>query len=92
MFVYEPSLLAIGELTTIVTSSISATIGVMCFAAGLQGWLAREARAWERVALIVAAVLLIKPGYYSDAIGLLLLALVYGVQRLTPTATSPARP
>jgi TRAP transporter 4TM/12TM fusion protein len=92
MFVYEPSLLAIGDLATIVTSSISATIGVMCFAAGLQGWLAREARAWERVALIAAAVLLIKPGYYSDAVGLLLLALVYAVQRLTPTETSPARP
>jgi TRAP-type uncharacterized transport system fused permease subunit len=91
MFVYEPSLLAIGDWTTIVTSSVSASIGVMCFAAGLQGWLVREARAWERVALVVAAVLLIKPGYYTDLAGLVILGTIYTVQRLTPTATSPAR-
>jgi TRAP-type uncharacterized transport system fused permease subunit len=88
MFVYEPSLLAIGDWTTILTSSLSATIGIMCFAAGLQGWLRREATAWERVALVAAALLLIKPGYYSDAAGLLILAVVYGVQRFGPTAPS----
>ncbi|HET9652554.1 MAG TPA: TRAP transporter permease [Usitatibacter sp.] len=91
MFVYEPSLLAIGDWVTILTSSISATIGVMCFAAGLQGWLAGEARAWERLALIAAAVLLIKPGYYSDAAGLVLLAIVYAVQRRRITEAAPAR-
>jgi TRAP transporter 4TM/12TM fusion protein len=88
MFVYEPSLLAIGDWTTILTSSLSATIGIMCFAAGLQGWLRREATAWERVALVAAALLLIKPGYYSDIAGLAILAVVYGVQRFVSTATS----
>ena len=92
MFVYEPSLLAIGDPVTIATSSISACIGVMCFAAGLQGWLHREAKAWERVALVAAAFLLIKPGYYSDVMGLALLGFVYAVQRMKkPMETSPAR-
>jgi TRAP transporter 4TM/12TM fusion protein len=91
MFVYEPSLLAIGDWFTITTSSLSACVGVMCFAAGLQGWLIREARAWERAALLVAAVLLIKPGYYTDAAGLVLLGIVFAVQRLRPTEPSPAR-
>jgi TRAP transporter 4TM/12TM fusion protein len=81
MFVYEPSLLMIGDPFTIVTSSVSATIGVMCFAAGLQGYLLREARPWERAVLIVAAILLIKPGYASDAVGLVLLAAVVAAQR-----------
>ncbi|HSN19608.1 MAG TPA: TRAP transporter permease, partial [Usitatibacter sp.] len=70
MFVYEPSLLMMGDPITILTSSVSACIGVMSFAAGLQGYLLREARPWERVALIVAAILLIKPGYASDLVGL----------------------
>ncbi len=81
MFVYEPSLLMIGDWFTIVTSSVSASIGVVCFAAALQGYLLREARPWERIALFVAALLLIKPGLITDAIGLVLLAGVFVSQR-----------
>jgi TRAP transporter 4TM/12TM fusion protein len=81
MFVYEPALLTIGDWPTIVTSSISAMIGVMCFAAALQGWLLREARMWERVALFAAALLLIKPGLITDAMGLVLLAVVFVAQK-----------
>ena len=56
-------------------------IGVICLAAGLHGYLLREARWWERIALLVAALLLIKPGYITDAIGLALLAVVLVAQR-----------
>jgi TRAP-type uncharacterized transport system fused permease subunit len=89
MFVYEPSLLMMGDWFTILTSSISASIGVMCFAAGLQGYLLREARPWERVLLVVAAVLLIKPGYMSDLAGLALLAVV-GFSQKAQKAALPA--
>jgi TRAP transporter 4TM/12TM fusion protein len=82
MFIYEPSLLMIGDPVTIVTSCIASVIGVMCFAAGLQGYLLRDARAWERLVLIVAAILLIKPGYVSDIAGLVLLGLVAFVQKV----------
>ena len=83
MFVYEPSLMLIGDWFTSLTSSVSAVVGVMCLAAGLQGYLLREARWWERALLLTAAILLIKPGYTSDAIGLALLALVLIVQKLS---------
>jgi TRAP transporter 4TM/12TM fusion protein len=81
MFVYEPSLLLIGDWFTSLTSFASASIGVMCFAAALQGYLWREAPLWERVFLLAAAVLLIKPGYITDAVGLALLAVVVVSQR-----------
>jgi len=91
MFIYEPSLLMIGDPITIATSSLSACIGVMCFAAGLQGYLLREARTWERVVLLIAAILLIKPGYVSDAIGLALLIAVGFAQKVQkPTLAVPA--
>jgi TRAP-type uncharacterized transport system fused permease subunit len=64
-----------------VTSTASAIVGVMCLAAGLQGYLLRVAKPWERVVLVIAALLLIKPGYISDAIGIVLLALVFVAQR-----------
>ena len=84
MFIYEPSLMLIGDWFESLTSSASAVIGVMCLAAGLQGYLLREARWWERGVLVIAALLLIKPGYVSDAIGLVLLALVVASQKLAP--------
>jgi TRAP-type uncharacterized transport system fused permease subunit len=74
----------IGDPVTIVTSCIACTIGVMCFAAGLQGYLVREARTWERALLVIAAILLIKPGYVSDIVGLLLLGIVAFVQKSQP--------
>jgi len=90
MFVYEPSLLLIGDWFTSLTSFVSACLGVMCFAAALQGFLAgRDATAWERALLLVAAVLLIKPGYVSDAIGLGLLAVVYLSNRLAVAGRRP---
>jgi TRAP-type uncharacterized transport system fused permease subunit len=87
MFVYEPSLLMIGDWYTSLTSFISAAIGVMCFAAALQGYFfGGNARAWQRVALLVAAVLLIKPGYITDAIGVAILVTVFVSNRLARSA------
>jgi TRAP-type uncharacterized transport system fused permease subunit len=53
---------------------ISAIIGVICLAAGLMGYLRSPCSWWERCLLVIAALLLIKPGYVSDAIGLAVLA------------------
>ena len=76
MFVYEPSLLTIGSWTTIATSSVSAVIGAMALAAGMMGYLRRPCVWWERVLLVTAAILLIKPGLVTDAIGLACLGAV----------------
>ena len=88
MFVYEPSLLMIGDWATIATSSVSAIVGSMCLAAGLMGYLRAPCAWWERVLLLVAAILLIKPGLATDAVGLVCLAIVLVSQEL---ATRRAR-
>jgi TRAP-type uncharacterized transport system fused permease subunit len=90
MFVYEPSLLTIGDWDKIVTSCISAIVGVVCLAGSLQGQLLREARMWERIALFAAALLLIKPGLITDSIGLGLLVVVLLVQNLRREDRNPA--
>ncbi|MBS1217604.1 MAG: transporter fused permease subunit [Proteobacteria bacterium] len=76
MFIFEPSLLMIGEWHEILHSFVTATIGTICLAAGLFGYLFRIARPWERVLLVIAAVLLIKPGLVTDLIGAAALAVV----------------
>jgi TRAP-type uncharacterized transport system fused permease subunit len=82
MFIYEPSLLMIGDWQTIVSSFVTASIGTILLAAGLFGYLLRPTLWWERVLLIAAAFLLIKPGWITDLIGLVLLALVLASQYL----------
>ena len=89
MFVFEPSLLMIGDWTVILHSFATATIGTICLAAGLFGYLFREARIWERVALVAAAVLLIKPGLITDLIGAALLLVVVACQLLAGRAKVP---
>jgi TRAP transporter 4TM/12TM fusion protein len=89
MFVFEPSLLMIGAWHDVLHSFITATIGTICLAAGLFGYFLRETRTWERVLLIVAALLLIKPGIVSDLIGAALLVIVIATQLIA--AKVPAK-
>jgi TRAP transporter 4TM/12TM fusion protein len=87
MFVYEPLLLLIvndwsREWAFVVWSVITASVGVVCLAASLFGWLFTFALTWHRVLLFIAALCLIKPGLITDAIGLALLAVVSAAQLL----------
>jgi TRAP transporter 4TM/12TM fusion protein len=82
MFVYGPSLVFVGSWEEILTTLLSASIGVVGLAGGLHGWFLTSARPWERVALVAGAILLIKPGIYTDVLGLVLLALVGAWQKL----------
>jgi TRAP transporter 4TM/12TM fusion protein len=97
MFVYEPMLLLIvadwsTQWAFVVWSVISASVGVVCLAGSLFGWLFTFALAWHRVLLFIAALCLIKPGLITDAIGLGLLAVVAAAQLIARRrgATSPA--
>jgi TRAP-type uncharacterized transport system fused permease subunit len=97
MFVYEPLLLLIvpdwsKDWAFVVWSVISASIGVVCLAASLFGWLFTLTSVWQRVLLFIAALCLIKPGLITDAIGLGLLAVVAAAQLAARRrgVTSPA--
>ena len=80
MFVYEPSLLMIGPWPTIISSCVSAMIGVVLFAAGLHGYLLTATNVWQRPMLVIAGLLLIKPGWESDLVGLAMAAVVIAAQ------------
>jgi len=87
MFVYEPRLLLIvgdwsSEWAFVAWSVLTASVGVICLAGALFGWLLTLALAWQRVVLFVAALCLIKPGLVTDVIGMALLAIVLGAQVL----------
>jgi TRAP transporter 4TM/12TM fusion protein len=100
MFVYEPMLLLIvkdwgSEWPFVVWSVITASVGVICLAGSLFGWFFTYALMWQRVLLFIAALCLIKPGLITDAIGIVLLAVVSAVQliarrRVVGAAEKPA--
>ena len=81
MFVYGPPILMVGSSTDIIVAVISASIGVVVLSASLMGWFFREATYPERATLLAGAILLIKPGLYTDVIGCILLILVFIKQR-----------
>jgi TRAP-type uncharacterized transport system fused permease subunit len=95
MFIYEPALLMINgwaEWHVSLGALITATIGCICLAAGMFGYLFREAHWWERACLLVAALLLIKPGIYTDIAGFVLLAAVAINQKHLNPAKAAANP
>jgi TRAP transporter 4TM/12TM fusion protein len=94
MFVYEPLLLLIvpdwgRDWAFVVWSIMTASIGVICLAASLFGWLFTLTPPWQRVLLFIAALCLIKPGLITDAIGLALLAVVAAAQLVARRRPAP---
>lgn len=75
MFVYGPELLLEGPLVEILSSALTASIGVVFFAAVTVGWLGVSLRIHERMLAACGSVTLIIPGLMSDAIGIIILAL-----------------
>ena len=83
MFVYNQSLLLMGSPLNIIIAVFTASIGIICLAAGIIGYLLKETKIMERIILLAAAILLIKPGWITDIIGLLCVGLVVILQLRT---------
>lgn len=85
MFVSSPALLLIGEPGVVALAALSASVGVVCLAGGLHEYfLLGRARSWERAMLVVAALLMIKPGWVTDIVGASLILAVLASQRFVP--------
>ena len=75
-FVYCPELILVGKTVDILLAAITATIGTIAFAGMLSNYLFGETNIIERILLGAGGLCLIKPGIYSDFIGLGLIAIV----------------
>jgi TRAP transporter 4TM/12TM fusion protein len=82
MFVFTPGLLMQGPVLTILWNFISASIGVICLAAAMQGYLLTNSKIYERVALFASALLLIEGRLITDLAGFGLLALILVLQKI----------
>jgi TRAP transporter 4TM/12TM fusion protein len=88
MFVYGPSLLMVGTWPQIILTTVTAIIGVVALSGGLHGYFLRQTLVWERIVLVAAALVLIKPGWFTDLAGLAMLLSVVTNQKLATLRTA----
>jgi TRAP-type uncharacterized transport system fused permease subunit len=89
-FAYDPALLLLNaSVPHIVLRTAAAALGILMLGAGVIGYLRRPTRRWERMALLVGAVLLIFPGVVSDVLGTAAFAAVWFAQRPARGRSSP---
>ncbi|MBI4561070.1 MAG: TRAP transporter permease [Candidatus Rokubacteria bacterium] len=82
MFITAPQMLLINTTwQEAIWIFITASVGMYALAGAMQGYLITEARWYERVILFVSAILLVKPGLYTDMVGMVGLGLVYSLER-----------
>lgn len=82
LFIYHHELLLIG--TTFwqgVKVFVLATIGMLLFSAGLQGYFITRSKMWENLMLLVAGLLIIHPKWDTTIGGIAIVAFVYLLQR-----------
>src|SRR5437763_3810704 len=99
MFVLDPAgtgLLLTGSFKTlgnanwpsIALVTITAAIGIVALAGGLQGWLFRRTTLYERLMLIAAGFLLVYPTGAADLVGFALVVVVLALQWFHRPATA----
>jgi TRAP transporter 4TM/12TM fusion protein len=76
LFVYGPELMLYGTLGKIITTIISAIVGVTCMSIALQGWLFTTMSWLSRGLIFISGLCLVVPGLWTDLIGYLLVAAV----------------
>ncbi len=80
MFVFGPQLLGYGRVGVILLGLASSILGILSLAASLQGFFVQKCYVPERVVLAIAALMLIKPGKFTDIIGFAIVAIVFMIQ------------
>jgi len=83
MFIYCPELLFIGTPFQIILAVFTSLVGVYALAVSLQGYWQTKLNTIQRGLAFVGALLLIKPGIYTDILGFVLLGGLYVWQRTT---------
>jgi len=95
MFFYNSAILMDGTVLEVIRAAVTAIFGVFLLSSGIQGWFMGGRSAWFiRLAMILAALLMIEGGVMSDLFGIALAVGVYVVQKVfrpSPDATISVR-
>jgi TRAP-type uncharacterized transport system fused permease subunit len=88
MFIFGPAMVLIGSPGEIALAIVTGSIGCAALAGAVQGYFLWHATMVERGVLLIAALLLIKPGWVTDLIGLGLLGTIFAIQVIRKKKTA----
>ena len=80
LFVYHPELLLEGSFFACASVILSCLLGMFCMACFFEGWFFTRLSVVEMVGMAAATFLLVKPGTYSDLIGLAIFLAIFFFQ------------
>ncbi|MDP3050899.1 MAG: TRAP transporter large permease subunit, partial [Eubacteriales bacterium] len=81
MFFYAPEMLLQGPGLLVISSTVTALIGIYGLAGSMQGWYFGKLPMVFRCILFVAAVSLVHPSMWFDVVGLSVFALLFFIQK-----------
>ena len=85
MFTLDPKgvgILLKGPVTDVIWTTITAFIGILALAGGVENWFLKKATFYERIMLIVGGLMLVYPIALYDVVGFGLMAAVIVLQKL----------
>ncbi len=78
----NPAMLFIDtKVSDVILIIITSLMGMFAVGAGIEGFLSRELKAWERLLAIGAGLLMLYPGLVTNLIGIALFVVVYFLQK-----------
>ncbi|WP_342642792.1 TRAP transporter permease [Rhodoligotrophos ferricapiens] len=93
VFVFSPSLLLVTKdfsWGSFILAFLGCAAGITCLGAALSGYLLTHLKAWERLLLVLASILLIAPELYSTLLGAALV-LPVAIRQFGAYQTGPAK-
>ena len=91
VFVYNTSLLLEGPLWEIIWRTLVTAVGTFGLAGAVIGFFMRKAKLWERLLLLIGALLLIVPEMITDFVGMALLGAIAFLQLRRPSDLGSAK-
>ena len=85
IFAYNNAMIFVGDNVTVwsvISITVSATLGMASIAAGLMGYLTRDMKWISRIVLIAGGLLMVIPGTVTDLAGLAILIAIIILQRI----------
>ena len=92
MFTLDPKgvgILLKGPVTDVIWTTLTAFIGILALAGGVENWFLKRTTFYERIMLIIAGLMLVYPKPLFDFIGLGLMAVVIVFQKLRKVEDYP---
>jgi len=91
MFVFSPALLLKGDPLLVITSLISATVGIIILSTSVAGYLLTDLNMPLRILTFLVGVSLIHVSWVTDLIGIIVFGLVFVFQLVKKNKTGPAK-